>query len=112
MLLKSVKVHKKSVNDITVHPSGRVALTVARDSRLAMVNLVRGKKSYCSRIEKEADIVEYFGDSGSKFFMCAGENVTVHNSEDSRLCGEFFATKRVLCAAPGEVWSGVCIVFI
>ncbi|KAK9668955.1 hypothetical protein RND81_13G098600 [Saponaria officinalis] len=102
VLLKTVKVHKKSVNDVAVHPSGRVALTVARDLRLSMVNLVRGKRSYYSRLENEVDVVKYFGDGGDKFFTCSGDNVCVHNSEDARLIAEFENSKRILCAAPAH----------
>ncbi|KAL9239342.1 hypothetical protein vseg_013676 [Gypsophila vaccaria] len=104
VLLKSVKVHKKTVNDIAVHPSGRVALTVARDLRLCMVNLVRGKRSYSSRLQNEADVVEYFGGGGGgdKFFMCCGDRVSVHSSEDAKVIGEFENAKRILCAAPSQ----------
>ncbi|KAK4399379.1 p21-activated protein kinase-interacting protein 1-like [Sesamum angolense] len=37
--LKTLKVHKKAVNSLTVHPSGKLALTVGHDDCLAMVNL-------------------------------------------------------------------------
>ncbi|KAJ0017930.1 hypothetical protein Pint_12273 [Pistacia integerrima] len=36
VLLKSVKAHKKGVNDLAVHPSGKLALSVERDECLAM----------------------------------------------------------------------------
>ncbi|KAH9621136.1 hypothetical protein KSS87_014519 [Heliosperma pusillum] len=103
VLLKSVRVHNKPVNGVAVHPSGRVALTVARDGRLGMVNLVRGKRSYFGRLEKEMDVVSYFC-GGDKFYMCGGDTLTVHESEDAMLVAKFntnFA-KRILCAAPAQ----------
>lgn len=96
------KVHKKSINDVAVHPSGKIALTVARDSCLAMVNLVRARRSFCCKLEKEVSIVEYSVDGG-KFFMVSEEKVTVHEAEDAKIVGEFECSKRILCALPGEV---------
>ncbi|KAK9095786.1 hypothetical protein Sjap_021283 [Stephania japonica] len=96
--LKSVRVHKKGINDLGVHPSGRLALTVGRDSCLAMVNLVRGRRSFCCRLDKEAEIVRFSVD-GERFFMVKEDKVSVHESEDARLVFEMESQKRVLCAA-------------
>lgn len=99
--LKRVPVHKKAVNDVAVHPSGRLGLSVGRDSHLAMVNLVRGRRSFFGRLEKEASIVKYSLD-GERFFMASDDKITVHEAEDARLVGEFQSSKRVLCATPAE----------
>ncbi|KAG6384501.1 hypothetical protein SASPL_155677 [Salvia splendens] len=40
VLLKSVKIHKKSINSMSVHPSGKIALTVGHDQCMALVNLM------------------------------------------------------------------------
>lgn len=100
--LKTVGVHKKGVNSLAVHPSGRLALTVGRDECLAMVNLVRGRRSFCCKLSKEASLVE-FDYGGERFYMVVEEKVTVHDSEDARLVCEMNGHKRVLCAAPGKV---------
>ncbi|THF95998.1 p21-activated protein kinase-interacting protein 1-like [Camellia sinensis] len=100
--LKTVHAHKKGVNDLSVHPSGKLALTVGRDSCLAMLNLVRGRRSFFCRLGKEASIVK-FDLAGDKFFMVMDEKVSVHESEDAKLVFEMDNQKRVLCAAPGTV---------
>lgn len=94
-------VHRKAVNDLALHPSGKLALTVGRDECLAMVNLVRGRRSFCCRLGKEAALVKY-DSSGDKFFMATEEKVSVHEAEDARLLLEFECPKRVLCAAPAK----------
>nr|XP_043626272.1 p21-activated protein kinase-interacting protein 1-like [Erigeron canadensis] len=101
VLLKSVKVHKKGVNDLCVHPSGKLALTVGRDSCLGMVNLVRGRRSFFCRMEKEGNLVEYDCIGGEKFFMGMDEKVSVHESENAKLIVELPTKKKVLCIAPG-----------
>lgn len=103
VLLKSFRPHKKAINDLSVHTSGRLALTVARDECLAMLNLVRGKRSFCCRLEREASLVK-FDVSGEKFFMVVEDKVGVHEAEDAKLISELENPnqKRVLCAMPGE----------
>lgn len=99
--LQTLSVHKKGVNDLAIHPSGKIALTVSRDSCFAMVNLVRGRRSFCCRLDKEASIVR-FDVSGDSFFMAVDEIVNVHQAEDARLLMELQCPKRVLCAAPAK----------
>ncbi|PWA90592.1 transducin/WD40 repeat-like superfamily protein [Artemisia annua] len=82
--LKSVKVHKKGVNDICVHNSGKLLLSVGKDGCLGMVNLVRGRRSFFCRIGKEASLVEY-DCGGEKFFMGVEEKVSVHESENAKV---------------------------
>ncbi|KAJ4703112.1 p21-activated protein kinase-interacting protein 1-like [Melia azedarach] len=101
VLLKNFKVHKKGINDLAVHPSGKLALTVGRDECLAMVNLVRGRRSFYHKIGKEASLIKY-DVSGEKFFMVTEEKIGVHQAEDAKLLCELDGKKRVLCAAPGE----------
>lgn len=95
-----MKIHKKGVNDLSVHPSGKLALTVGRDSCLAMVNLVRGRRSFCCSLGKEASMVK-FDCSGDKFFMVMDEKISVHEAEDAKLILELESKKKVLCIAPG-----------
>lgn len=102
--LKTIKIHKKGVNSLSVHPLGKLALTVGHDECLAMVNLVRGRRSFYCRLNKEASIVQ-FNENGEKFIMVVDEKVSVHESEDAKLICELDNKKRVLCAAPGAVSS-------
>ncbi|CAN0858671.1 p21-activated protein kinase-interacting protein 1-like [Linum grandiflorum] len=99
--LKTVRAHKKQVNDLAVHPSGKLALSVGRDDCLAMLNLVRGRRSFYCRLGKEASLVRY-DLGGDKFFMATEDKVGVHEAEDAKLVAEFQCPKRVLCAVPGE----------
>ncbi|CAI8587371.1 unnamed protein product [Vicia faba] len=99
--LKTFPVHKKAINDLALHPSGKLALTVSRDNCFAMVNLVRGRRSFCCRLDKEASIVR-FDASGDLFFMAVDKVVSVHQAEDARLLLELQCPDRVLCAAPAR----------
>ncbi|KAK4275569.1 hypothetical protein QN277_018627 [Acacia crassicarpa] len=99
--LKTVSAHRKSVNDLALHPSGKLALTVGRDECLAMLNLVRGRRSFYCRLGREASLVK-FDLTGDKFIMAMEEKASVHVAEDARLLLEFQHPKRILCIEPAE----------
>ncbi|XP_062094914.1 uncharacterized protein LOC133800846 [Humulus lupulus] len=101
VLLKTVKVHKKGINDLSVHPSGKLALTVGRDECLGMLNLVRARRSFYCRMGREASLVR-FDSTGDKFFMVMDDKISIHEAEDAKIVSELENQKRVLCAASGE----------
>ncbi|OVA06080.1 WD40 repeat [Macleaya cordata] len=106
--LKTISAHRKGVNDLSIHKSGKLALTVGRDSCLAMLNLMRGRRSFCCRLGKEASMVK-FDSEGNKFFMVMEEKVSMHESEDAKLVIEMDNQKRVLCmasSASGLLFTG------
>ena len=107
-LLSSLRVFprgREAADAIAVHPSGRVALAVGRAGGLAMLNLLRGRRSFACRLEKPASAVAYAVDAagGDRFVMAAEEKVTVHDSEDARIIHEMRCEKRVLAFAPSKV---------
>ncbi|KAG6503935.1 hypothetical protein ZIOFF_036259 [Zingiber officinale] len=91
--------------DLSVHPSGCAAITVGRESFLALINLVRGRKSFSCRLDRAASIVRYGCGYGGRFFTVSEERITVHDSEDAKMIRELNGQKRVLCIAPAE-WRG------
>ncbi|RZC45941.1 hypothetical protein C5167_009692 [Papaver somniferum] len=95
---KSIQAHRKSVNDLSIHKSGKLALSVGRDSCLAMSNLVRGRRSFCCRLNKEASMVKFDSD-GSKFFLVMEDKICIHEAEDAKLVLEMDNKNRILCAA-------------
>uniref|UniRef100_A0A0D9Y1G8 Uncharacterized protein n=1 Tax=Leersia perrieri TaxID=77586 RepID=A0A0D9Y1G8_9ORYZ len=106
-LLASLRVfprHHEPADGIAVHHSGRVALAVGRAGGLAMVNLVRGRRSFSCRLERPATAVAYAedGDGGDRFVMASEGKVTVHDSEDARIIHELDCGKKVLAVAPAK----------
>lgn len=57
--MKVMKGHKGAVNSLTIHPSGRLALSVAHDSHIRMWNLVKGRGTYTATLDREGDIVRF-----------------------------------------------------
>ncbi|KAH9312095.1 hypothetical protein KI387_027130, partial [Taxus chinensis] len=98
--LKTMKAHKKGVNDLAIHPSGRLALSVGRDCRLNMFNLVKGRCIFTSKLQKEATVIEFNSNIGDSYSVAIENMVSVHNAEDSKLLYSLQHGKRVNCLAP------------
>jgi WD40 repeat protein len=66
--LKQMKGHKGSVNSLAVHPSGRLALSVAHDRALRMWDLVKGRCTYTAKLDAEGDNLQFCpsGEVGSQ----------------------------------------------
>ncbi|KAJ0238067.1 hypothetical protein HA466_0241880 [Hirschfeldia incana] len=103
VLLKSFRPHKKAVNRSRDSPLREARAGCYRDECFAMLNLVRGKTSFCCRLGHEASLVK-FDPSRERFFMVVNSKVGVHQSEDSKLLLELDngSRKHILCASPGD----------
>jgi WD40 repeat protein len=108
--LKTMKGHKLGVNSISIHKTGRLALSVSRDSHLRMWNLAKGRCSYTAKLEVEGDDVQ-FSPSGEAYALTCGSKVTVHESSgEGSILGTLVHTRRVLCSAFGSPTAeGNCV---
>jgi protein MAK11 len=51
-LLRTLKGHKGKINDVAIHPSGKLALSVGKDRTLRMWDMMRGKGSASMKLGK------------------------------------------------------------
>ncbi|CCI46437.1 unnamed protein product [Albugo candida] len=86
--------HKEEINSITIHPSGKLAFSVARDQTLRMWNLVNGRCAYIRRLEKEAEIVK-ISTLGKRYLLTFGSVVSIFSTSDAELVGTLKHPKRV-----------------
>ncbi|XP_073252520.1 p21-activated protein kinase-interacting protein 1-like isoform X2 [Porites lutea] len=75
--LKTLKGHRGHVNSVSVHPSGRLALSVSKDKTLRTWNLVTGKSAYVTNI-KEAALIVKWSPSGDSYAVAIGNKVVVY----------------------------------
>lgn len=92
-----MKGHKGRVNNIAVHPSSKLALSVGQDKTLRMWDLMRGKGAASTKLGKgidieqiilwccilmtlylEGEVVRWSG-SGTWFVVQNGSGFTIHN---------------------------------
>lgn len=102
--MKALKGHRGEVTDITVHPSGRLALTTSRDGSLRLWDLVKGRATFTTKVEGIADSVS-FSPSGSAYSIVCGSVVTIKSLEVGGQNEEVFLplhhTSRVHC----QLWG-------
>nr|CCA20016.1 p21activated protein kinaseinteracting protein putat [Albugo laibachii Nc14] len=86
--------HKEEISAIAIHPSGKLAFSVARDQTLRMWNLVNGRCAYIRRLEKEAEIVR-ISTLGKRYLLTFGNVVSIFCTSDAELIGTLTHPKRM-----------------
>ncbi|GBG69637.1 hypothetical protein CBR_g4467 [Chara braunii] len=85
MHLKTLKGHKKAINDLTIHPSGRLALSVSKDRHLRMWNLLKGSCTLNLRLKSDTELIAFTPQKGNDYNLVSGNTITVYNAEDGLL---------------------------
>ncbi|TFK29589.1 WD40 repeat-like protein [Coprinopsis marcescibilis] len=111
-VLRALKGHKGRVNALTVHPSGKVALSVGKDRTMRMWDLMRGKGCASTKLGKEGEAVRWSAD-GTRIAVQSGSTIDIfsvsmdllHTIEhpsrlhDVQFCKTVKGDKEVLLAA-------------
>ncbi|KAH3696877.1 hypothetical protein DPMN_084357 [Dreissena polymorpha] len=86
--MRTFKGHKSEVNCVSVHPSGKLALTVGKDKTLHTWNLITGRSAYISNIRKRAELV-CWSPNGDNYVIVINNEIDVYSvetAEDDVLC--------------------------
>ncbi|KAJ0408932.1 hypothetical protein P43SY_002811 [Pythium insidiosum] len=89
--------HKGEITSIAVHPSGKLAFSVARDRTLRMWNLVKGRIAFIRRLEKEASFV-LMSQTGGRYALCFGNELSVFSSANAEVIGTLDHTQKIHAA--------------
>ena len=91
--------HRKEITSLSIHPSGKLALSTSRDSTLRIWDLIKGRCSYHHVLDATADVVA-FSPSGALYALVVGDKVTIHKiGQEAGLSGELPHPRRVMCMA-------------
>lgn len=121
--MRTLRGHRGEISSIAVHPSGCLALTTARDGTLKLWDLVKGRVTFSTKVETEADNVE-FSPSGTRYALQAGSLVVVKpvsnaggggedgndGEEGEEVVGSVVKlqhTRRVMCLRFGSGGDGI-----
>ncbi|CAM9340916.1 unnamed protein product [Phaeothamnion confervicola] len=99
-LLHMLGGHKAAVADLCAHPSGRMALSVARDRTLRLWNLVEGRAAYIKRLPGAAELVRW-SPAGDRFVVVITDALHIY---DAATCAPV-----ATCRHPVRV-GGACFV--
>lgn len=92
--LKTINAHKGHVTSLSVHPSGKLVLSVGTDKTLRTWNLTNGRSAFIKNIKQNAHIVRWSPD-GDKYVVVVNDTVTVYNLETASVTGTVKNPKRV-----------------
>jgi len=80
--------HKKSINAMRVHPSGKLAIALDIDKNLTLWNLVTGKMAHCSKIPALGKLESLAWSASGSFYALLGEGHLI--------CFETQTTRKVI----------------
>ncbi|XP_055359911.1 p21-activated protein kinase-interacting protein 1-like isoform X2 [Betta splendens] len=92
--LKTIGAHKGHVTSLSVHPSGKLALSVGTDKTLRTWNLINGRSAFIKNLKQNAHIVRWSPD-GDKYVVIVNDNVNIYDLETASVTGTVTNPKRI-----------------
>ncbi|XP_037374753.1 p21-activated protein kinase-interacting protein 1 isoform X2 [Talpa occidentalis] len=92
--LKSIRAHRGHVTHLSVHPSGKLALSVGTDKTLRTWNLVEGRSAFIKNIRQNAHIVEW-SPRGEKYVVVTLNQIDVYQLGTASISGTITSKRRV-----------------
>ena len=86
--------HKEPVNDVAVHPTGKIALSVGRVNTLRLWNLIEGRCAFTRRLRGSADKV-CWNEDGTSYALVVNTTVQVYDAGSNDLLCEMKHKGRV-----------------
>lgn len=74
---RELKGHKAAVNSISVHPSGRLALSVSKDKTIKTWNLLTGRPAYTTSLKSVGELVRW-SPSGESYAIVSGSLLMIN----------------------------------
>jgi protein MAK11 len=99
-LLKTLKGHRGPVSSISLHPSGKLAMSVSlKDGTVRTWNLLAGRSLYVKNMKStiKAEIVRWSND-GSRFILISNSKISVYNLETTKCTVEINLSVPVITA--------------
>jgi len=80
---KKLKGHKQAVNSISVHPTGKLMLSVGRDKTVRTWNLIQGRLAFVTNLKESANLVRW-SPNGQHFLLAYNKRIDIY---DIQTCG-------------------------
>lgn len=89
--------HKKPVTALTIHPTGKLALSVGKGRSLKLWNLMTGKLAHTSSLPYEPLCI-VFSESGRYYSVISEFNVLLYETESNKKMIDYRSENRLACA--------------
>lgn len=94
--LKTLRGHKSAVNSFSIHPSGKMLLSVSRDKTLRTWNLIKGRCAYITNLKSVADHVMW-APNGQDFVVSVDTRLDIYNISQAGVAASCDFKKRITC---------------
>eukprot|EP00890_Picochlorum_soloecismus_P006725 jgi/Picsp_1/878/NSC_04366-R1_p21-activated protein kinase-interacting protein 1 len=106
--MKTLRGHRHEITSIAIHETGLLALTTSRDKTIRLWDLIKGRTTFQSKLEREAEQV-LFSPSGTKYALRAGNTISIipvdSQSDEGTVVLEH--DKKVTCVCFGTIDEAV-----
>ncbi|XP_064106765.1 p21-activated protein kinase-interacting protein 1-like [Macrobrachium nipponense] len=113
---KTLRGHKGPVISVSVHPSGKLALSLSQDKKLRTWNLIKGRRAYITHMDRIADIVKW-SPAGTKYVIVKGSCLEVYEVTSCQVVHTIdfkervtvftFMTEDIVAVAAGD--KNICL---
>ncbi|CAG2167295.1 unnamed protein product [Oppiella nova] len=93
---KTLRGHKDAITGLSVHPSGKLMLSVSRDKSLRTWNLIKGRCAYVTNIKAVAHLVQWAPDS-TFFAVVIDKRIDIYDITIGGVVHTIDFGKRVNC---------------
>ncbi|KAJ1899871.1 60s ribosome biogenesis protein mak11 [Kickxella alabastrina] len=93
--LKVLRGHKGAVHSIAIHPTGKLALSVAEDRTIIIWNLLTGKRASRTKTPQLGEIVAW-SPSGTTYVIGYATEIQLHKVGQSEAIATIFSSQRIL----------------
>ena len=88
--------HKAYVNDISIHPTGKMAFSVSKDNVLKLWNLVEGRCAFTRNLKSSSQFSQVsWNDAGDSYLLTGGSTCTVYSAINNNILGAIDTESRI-----------------
>lgn len=93
--VKTLVGHRLPVTSLSVHPSGKLLLSISKDNTMRTWNLIKGRQAYVSsNVKPHAHLIKW-SKSGEEFVIAVNDELYLYNNSTGKLMYTIKLEKRV-----------------
>lgn len=98
----TLKGHQERVNDLDIHPSGRVAISVSKDRTVRLWNLMTAKKAAILKVKGRDHLGQHcefvrWTKTGNHFVVGLLNKIFIYSTNDAKICKKYNFKSTLMC---------------
>ncbi|KAI1308979.1 p21-activated protein kinase-interacting protein 1-like [Halotydeus destructor] len=92
--LKTLKGHKKGITGVSVHPSGKILISIASDKTMRTWNLIKGRAAFVTNLSGHGHLVRWAPDA-ERFAIAIESKLDIYDVETGKVADSVEFQKRI-----------------